>query len=402
MTTWLRSALEKYTTVAIVTLNTIIFLLLINSGLYIIFKIRDAHFKPNPVINKYGLDRLRPAYPDKSDADITVELNELWSRPMQFDTFTGSRERPFNGTYVTVDPAGFRHIAGQAPWPPNPKHYNVFVFGGSTMFGYGIANHETVSSYLQADLRAAGATTTAVYNFGQGAWFSAQERILFEKMVLSGHKPNLAIFVDGLNEYHADGEANKTSIAEAEEKGNLAGLILPKIPLGRAFISFQQRLNKRFSTNRTVTSTDQAAKNFGDPEIVTSILNRYLTNKKITEAAAGNLGIKTLFVWQPVPLYKYNLSYHLFGKEADTDNDTHQFSRYTYPALAALIKNNQISLGNNFLWLADLQADKKEPLYVDSVHYNPAMSSYLSRAITEHLKNNSYLPIAVKTKPSKR
>src|SRR6185436_5392660 len=40
-----------------------------------------------------------------------------------------------------------------------------------------------------------------VYNFGRGAYYSSQERALFEKLLVGGTVPDGAIFLDGLNDF---------------------------------------------------------------------------------------------------------------------------------------------------------------------------------------------------------
>ena len=129
---------------------------------------------------------------------------ENWTRSYLYEPFTQFKERPNRGDYVNVDENGFRFSADQASWPPDPKKVNVFVFGGSTTFGYGVADLETVPSRLQEELREKFVTPVSVYNFGRGYYYSTQERVLFEKLLLSGYVPNVAIFIDGLNDFYQD------------------------------------------------------------------------------------------------------------------------------------------------------------------------------------------------------
>src|SRR5205085_1642822 len=41
-----------------------------------------------------------------------------------------------------------------------------------------------------------------VYNFGRGHYYLSQERVLYERMVVAGMVPDLAVFVDGLNDLY--------------------------------------------------------------------------------------------------------------------------------------------------------------------------------------------------------
>jgi hypothetical protein len=46
----------------------------------------------------------------------------------------------------------------------------------------------------------------------------------------------------------------------------------------------------------------------------------------------------------------------------------------------------QGALGSDFLWLADMQLDRQENFYVDSVHYNPAFNREIATHIYEALQ----------------
>jgi len=86
------------------------------------------------------------------------------------------------------------------------------------------------------------------------------------------------------------------------------------------------------------------------------------------------------FVWQPIPLYKYDLSYHLFAK---ADFGSNRFARYGYAEAARRVESQPP--GANFIWCADLQEGLKEPLYVDKVHYTARMSRLLASTIGAEL-----------------
>ena len=69
---------------------------------------------------------------------------------------------------MNVHEAGFRVGLHQGPWPPAKDEMRIFMFGGSTLFGYGVRDEETISSQLQQFLAGSTDTKVSVYNFGQG------------------------------------------------------------------------------------------------------------------------------------------------------------------------------------------------------------------------------------------
>src|SRR5690606_34745788 len=189
-----------YKGLGLLLLNTVIVLFGLNLVALAIVKLAEPLMPSSPVEDKYG-ELLRKAYPALGEEQMSALLTETWSRPVMYEAYTQFKERPYAGQFINVSAFGNRLIEDQAPLPLDPRYYNVFVFGGSTTFGYGVADTETLPSYLQKELMQRVSGKIRVYNFGRGYYFSTQERILFQQLLASGLKPQAAIFVDGLNEF---------------------------------------------------------------------------------------------------------------------------------------------------------------------------------------------------------
>ncbi len=319
-------------------MGALIIFIVINIGLYFMYYKQAS----NPVADKYTVVSLRKVYPGKSDQEIYKLLMENWTRSYLYEPFTQFKERPNRGDYVNVDENGFRFSADQASWPPDPKKVNVFVFGGSTTFGYGVADLETVPSRLQEELREKFVTPVSVYNFGRGYYYSTQERVLFEKLLLSGYVPNVAIFIDGLNDFYQDIDeplftSRLRDIMEdavpitpfARVKKTMAELRLraADLPIFRAANDAARSLSCliekcNLEEGQSVPPKTSADLKFSDPKIIGRTIERYLSNKKIIEAVSAIYHIKPIFVWQPVPTYKYNQQSHLF---AGSDYGQHKY-----------------------------------------------------------------------------
>src|SRR5262249_26348462 len=126
---------------------------------------------------------------------MSMESEFAQVRAMTFEPYSLFRVRPMRGSYVNVSEAGFRQNGAPLPWPPEAGC--VFVFGGSTAFGYGVADGETIPARLGNQLG------VAVYNFATPNYTSVQERIRFEQLLLDGHRPSVAIFIDGFSDFIA-------------------------------------------------------------------------------------------------------------------------------------------------------------------------------------------------------
>lgn len=195
-----------YTLLALFVVNVLVAFVLLNLLVLAYVEIRkgsDRAQAPNQIEAEYGsFEELYPViYPGYSLPEVRTLLDETWRRNYVYEPFTQHREAAHEGLYVNVSETGIRRSLDPGPWPPDPADFNVFVFGGSTTFGYGIADQETIPSQLQKKLAGRWGNDVRVYNLGRGAYSSSQERILFESLLSRGTQPDLAIFIDGLNEF---------------------------------------------------------------------------------------------------------------------------------------------------------------------------------------------------------
>ncbi|MFQ5646625.1 MAG: SGNH/GDSL hydrolase family protein [bacterium] len=379
----------KYQLAATALLNLVVAFVLINLGLYAVFFVKDFFSGSNPVYKKYGQSlTYEKVYPHLTREERNRLLKETWeNRPYAFEPFTQFKERAFKGKYVNVDRQGFRLSRNQGAWPPDRQYFNLFVLGGSTTFGYGVADDQTIPSYLQEILNKTGAAgkKVKVYNFGRAAYYSSLERLLWEKLLVTGPVPDMVLFIDGMNDFyfhedlpHFSREIKKT----VEGTGPVAHPVLEilnKLPIGRAAGILK---NVIVSSEKNRSKTGRIVYN----DKVKKVCRRYFENKKIIEAVSRAYGVRPVFVWQPVPTYKYDLKYHLFAGAGDFLG--HNYSKFGYPLMADLARKKP--LGKNFFWLADFQEDLREPLYVDQIHYRASMNRMLADKICQMLSAGNF------------
>lgn len=354
---------------------------LVNLIFSLVYLIKDNFSKTNnPVFRKYGPSAVRTVYRGLSPKELSRLLHETWSRPVVYEPYTQFKEAPYAGKYVNVDRNGFRITKGQGAWPPDrSRYFTVFVFGGSTAFGYGVADDETMASYLyDYFLNAPMGREVKVYNFGRGCYYSTQERILFEKLLTSGAVPDMAVFIDGFNEsYGSSGEPEHTARLRQFMSGDWAAhfaLMYRSLPMARAIDALRRKIA---GLSDGAKGSYYGQSSAADEPMIRTAINGYFNNKKIIEAAAGAYNVKAIFVWQPIPTYKYDMKAHAFWSESFED----PFLRGGYPVMAELVKKNPP--GSNFIWSADIQKGVNEPLYVDKFHYSAKMSEMLARHICE-------------------
>ena len=228
-----------YASGALVLLNTLVIFLVLNAAAYLVLSLYEYLSESDPVSEKYGEERLETVYPHLNGDEIRELLQETWSRSYVYEPFTQFRERVYQGEYVNVDINGYRISKDQAVWPPPAGELNIFLFGGSTTFGYGVEDSQTIASHLQDSMRSSLGRKVNVYNFGRGFYYSTQERILFEVLLSSGYVPDMAVFLDGLNDfYHYDGNPLYTERLGRYVSGEIRRItFFSKLPITRLFVA---------------------------------------------------------------------------------------------------------------------------------------------------------------------
>jgi hypothetical protein len=372
---------QYYSQLALMLLNSLLFFVFVNIFILVGFKVFDRPDAPKRRDIQDVSDILDRGYSHLSIEQRDDLLRETRALNLEYEAFTQFKEIPFEGIYVNVSNDGFRMSKDQGPWPPDPDNFNVFVFGGSTTFGYCVADDETIASYLQGFLNATQEKKCSIYNFGRGFYYSAQERVLFEKLLLAGFVPNMVVFIDGLNDFfNYTGEPYYTNsisgfVRDANTKsmvGTFLRLTVPlqKLPIWRLASSFREE------------PSDQ--QDYEDKKVLMGVIERYIKNKSLIENLSRMYSVQSVFVWQPIPSYKFDLTYHLteeFGP--------HTYSQFGYRIMQDYVTKNRQGL--NFLWCADMQEDIKEPLYVDPVHYSADMSKRIALMIFNMLEERDLI-----------
>lgn len=347
-----------------------------------------------PAPNEDFEHAFRLAYPELNEEDLR-SLQEESTHSFQPSIFAQPREEPFRGKFVHISSDGYRHGISRLPWPPRDDDFVVFLYGGSTAFGYGVADKDTIASALEVRLSSViGSRVVRVYNFARGGYYSTQERVQFDHMLTLGPRPDLAIFIDGLNEFTLPDEPPTFTQYETEKAAeDLHAPIatsLRQLPLFRF-------LNPAFEQGRFVAhvqkATRQGSSKMPLDQQLSSLTSRFLANQSIIRALGKAYGVTTAFAWQPIPVYRYDLRYHpawsgLIGKR-------HQRG---YRLMRNLVEEG--SSTTDLIWCADIQDGVQEPLYVDHVHYNPRMSGLVADCIVEGLQSSGLIASALVRKPS--
>jgi hypothetical protein len=207
----------------------------------------------------------------------------------------------------------------------------------------------------------------------------------------------MAVFIDGLNDLVLLAPARTKDLRKFMEEAEVPPFrkVIRELPIMKALKAIfpspgydETNLAKAFKN----TPIDQHKK------MLRGVVDRYLSNKKITEAIAKGFNVTPVFVWQPVPVYKYDRHYDIFG--GFDCEDSFPALKPGYDMMARAVATE--TLGTNFIWAADMQQNLKKPLYVDAVHYSGEMTNMIAKYILDAIKDRGLRVEIQAIKPSSR
>jgi lysophospholipase L1-like esterase len=392
---WIARMAEGYRTLAMVILNSLILVVGLNFLLRYTF-----NFDPRPNIDafydgwvqRYGIEPLRRVYPSLSETAIRAEARRQPEIGAKFEPYIHMKTEPFVTESMAAHQAGFRLVGRhQGPWPIDKRAINIFVFGGSTTAGSGVSDDHAIPALIQDRLRQQyGRKDINVYNFATAGHYSTQQRIYFEQLITNGIVPDAAIFVIGLNDfaYWDDVPAGTDALRNAFSA--IVGLLDPR-GLGAAVGVAIERLPMTHLVRRIqATISAQAAEPISpnvqngplgnqDQHKIDRVIGRVYRFKAIVDSVAERFGIVPIVLFEPGPLYHYNLPLD------DTVPATHLLHRAGYPAMRKALDQND--LGKTFIWCAEAMAVATRPLYLGAMHYNiegnQAVAGCVAEAISE-------------------
>lgn len=245
--------------------------------------------------------------------------------PKSFDTqykaFVAWSRESFQGKTITIDDNGYRLHENKVKGEHRNK--SAYFFGGSTMWGYGVADNQTIPAWFNS------VSGMPSYNKGEGAFTSRQSLARFVNLLSQGEKIDVAIFYEGINDigFHcrAELEVNEHSrtvqireILEefGENKGKKAQESGEFVKyFDNIFLSGTRQLAGKVSTklsnSKKVENKDKAGSKRklsvdesyicdNSQERAQKVAETLVNNWEIAHDIAAARGIKFLAVWQPV------------------------------------------------------------------------------------------------------
>jgi hypothetical protein len=273
---------------------------------------------------------------DAELVEYQLERGDLQSEP-----FLGTRVHEFHGRYVNTTDE--ERVSYQPEVPAGVEPLRIAFFGGSVMFGLGQRDEHTIPSAFARVAEAHG-VAVEVHNYGLPRWVAWQELLYLERLLARGERYDLAIFLDGYNEfatqassylpdpthYTAAGEAELSAVV-ADDRGSEPG-----------FLDGLDELVDTYRRNSAVWRVVDEVRGVaaplpgasvavhGTPEQQTAAaLDVYARAVDLVELLAGAHELPVRFFWQPreggwpeqviagLPAGDVDLSHVFDGQEAE-------------------------------------------------------------------------------------
>jgi lysophospholipase L1-like esterase len=285
-------------------------------------------------------------------------------------------------------------ILRQTVNPSNPacaQHtpIRIWVFGGSAVWGVGTPDAETVTSQLARQVSVGGMTCIEVTNLGAEAYVSNQELIFLIQQLKAGHRPDVVIFHDGLNDAAVGGVGRFPGghnyflpIKTAFETG---GSLWAALGQRSNFLRLVRGLRRRFEPPPTAASreADLMAQ-------AKATLENYEANAAIVRMLGEKYGFKAWFFWQPTLLYgsKPLDPFEQVLLDEMVSKGAGRSANETYLAIRAVYEEaeRRSRAPGNFVFLGHVFDGVQEPIYIDWMHVGPLGNQILAEEIARRIQ----------------
>jgi hypothetical protein len=310
-----------------------------------------------------------PPYAGNPDgAQIWRESDQ--SRRVVYTPFVEWKRRPYRGKTVTVAKSGDRVVRPAVPPPPDAPV--VRFLGGSTMWGSGAEDSETIPAVFQRlhpRLRA--------FNHGETEYNSRQNLERLINLLARGRRTDVAVLYEGFNDVDSlcrkgidlNGQGEQVSMRRILARANSLGNLF----YGRT-LDLLRIVAHPGSTSYTCAGNPARAR-----QVAETVLNIWRIARSLVQANCGRLVVAlqpVAFIGHPrVDYIRHDGPY--VPKSLDSYADLGKELRAVYPYWRAAARRPENR------WIYDLTGayDGKRPLYVDLVHVAEGGNEIMARRL---------------------
>lgn len=326
----------------------------------------------------HNLAELVPAFPGKTLAEIEeIFYDNRLSLRRTYERFGYLGIRECSSKNFNIGSGGAR--SNGTGTISSSEIYKIHCYGGSTTVGDGVADDQTISAYLESDLNLRSEVKIAVLNYGAGNHTSLHSTLRLLDHCLSGNIPDQAVFLNGFNDcYYSVGGADGVmpffdEILRRSQDSEFRNTAISEIV---DLIPNSSKKGLAFTTSH----------------LSSELIEKYLANIKLRFASAvaiqrfieSGFGVKVHRFIEPNQTLNCRADQRLLPRISES-NATTKLVGFLYKK----IENHGVAhfFGRNVVSLLDIDQDNQNfPLFLDGVHYSPAMNELIALHISEFVK----------------
>ena len=325
----------------------------------------------------------RAYYPTYSNKEFAIKVfNELNSLSMNYKSFLGWRRGQVNLKYTNISgPYNTRKSIGES------LDKSVWFFGGSTMWGTGVADSQTIPSHFNS------LTNKTVYNFGESGWNSRQSLNQLINAIGDNQKPTDVIFYDGVNDVFTQCRSYYHSLPTHDRELRVQEALQGRLFLNKLknfIISPYIRFAAKFNTNRS-SITAVASKNYdcdANQAKARSVAKHLVNNWRTAYSLSRSNNFKFYGILQPTLFSTETNSDYLTREEVNKHTELKRQYNAVYPLileeislLCELDKDACASMIDGTEWL-----DGKNNTFIDFCHVNSLGNNEIARKVALLIK----------------
>ena len=347
--------------------------------------------------------------------------NDNYSRSLNFNPHTIWRNSECSSLFYNVNSNGVRKT-DNTYIKNKDKLHKIFVFGGSTTFGTGVEDSQTIPSHLSRIFNNENNSLNyEVTNYGASAFILDQDLNTFLKLLKNGEKPNTVIFYGGFNDVFS-------ALVEPGKNGWSAKSRM-----------IDYKLNQRESVNDEILLLNNTRKlsqhiykklqnkgfykvNYNKPSLVRksdinfikkslndsyengmnnsdSFISYYRSTIKIIKDLCDLNEINCFFFWQPTLLFNKKRLYDFERSIVENDSliafgsfDPETGKKMRLNIIKVYSKLNQKKMFDNMHWinLSNIFDNVDDPIYIDCIHLGPTGNACVAENIYKMIKDKIY------------
>lgn len=307
-------------------------------------------------------------YSHMTEAEVEDLLRATNTMRYRYAPLIGMTEAVTRSRFVNVDENGIRSNGGPRRSIEEIQDA-IWFFGGSSTFGYGVADAETIPAQLEVLMG------RPVINFGAAMFYSAQENLLLVQYVRSGYRPAMAVFLDGINE-SCDIDEYQDEMAllfDAVQRGYHWDPRELGKPAIHAYAKFRDKLMKTTGDSVKVQARHElTCEAYGKRQSLRTVHARLLAER---ESLCRMYAVECVTVVQPFV--------HLHGRYDDVT--VPEADRSAMREKFRLLQQNWRNAGAVFV--TDALDKHERHAYIDEAHYSAAASRVIAEAIATRIGN---------------